>query len=137
MMKQPTSPLCKQHGFTLLESLIALIIFSIIILGSGTAVSRMLNVQKDMHVDFIIINLMQNKLQNALATTSAGDVCNGINLDHFVLAKTTYYMGCANEKIEIDSTFVTWPVLAVSTDQNTANACAEGSHDDRCYVVGR
>ena len=136
-MKALTLPLCKQQGFTLLESLVALVIFSIIILGSGVATSRMLNVQKNMNVDFVILNMMQNKMQNALSSTTGSNVCNAINLDSFVLANTTYYMACGTEKIEIDSTVVEWPVLAVSAVSSKATSCANGSADDSCYVVGR
>ena len=136
-MKQLTLPSCKQQGFTLLEALVAIIIFSIIILGSGVATSRMLNVQKNMHVDFVILNMMQNKMQNALSSNADGNICNVMNLDSFQLADTTYYMACGKEKIEIDSTHVEWPVLAVSSTQSTATECANGTTDASCYIVGR
>lgn len=136
-MKAPILPLCKQQGFTLLESLVALVIFSIIILGSGVATSRMLNAQKNMNVDFVILNMMQSKMQNALTSRVGGNICGAINLDSFVLANTTYYMACGKERIQIDSTVVEWPVLAVSSVSSKATSCANGTADDSCYVVGR
>lgn len=137
-MKQPISILSKQQGFTLIESLIALLIFSIIVMGSGAAISKMLHAQKDMHVNEIIINMMQSKLQNALTSTTPDNVCSSINLNSFELAKKNYFIGCATESIPVGTTAVKWPVLAVSTDQVTANACAEGTTvSETCYVVGR
>lgn len=135
-MKMQTSLSCKQGGFTLIESLVALLIFSIIILGSGVALGRMLNVQKDMHVNFVITNLMQTRLQNALTNTS--DVCSTIDQTQFSFAEKTYYLACATEEITVDNATIPWPVLAASaTNLTTAQSCATGASHADCYVVGR
>lgn len=136
-MNLPTLPLCKQNGFSLLESLIALAIFSIIVLGSSVAVSRMLSMQNEMNVDFVLINMMQTKLQNSLNSSSANGVCNSIDLNSFIFAGKRYYMACAYEEINIENTKVKWPVLAVSDQQNQAQSCANGTPNATCYVVGR
>lgn len=137
MMKPQTSPLCKQGGATLLESLVGLILFSIIILGSGMATSRMLHSQKEMNVDFVILNLMQNKLQNALATGASGGICERINTDDFHLASQTYHVRCGVEHIELDGLTTEWPILAASKDAALAASCAAGSVHINCYIVGR
>ncbi|RKG52370.1 type II secretion system protein [Acinetobacter cumulans] len=137
MMKQQKSKFYNQHGFTLLESLIGLLVFSIVILGSGAAISKMLVSQKDLNSNFIIINVMQTKLQNALSSSSGSNICDSINKDSFVLASKTYYTACASEKITLNDSEIEWPVLAVSTSQTEAQTCADGTVSDNCYIVGR
>ena len=136
-MKAQTSSLCDQGGFTLVESLVALLLFTIIILGSGVAVGRMMNVQKDMHVDFVVTNLMQTRLQNALSTNN--DVCSTVDKSTFRFGQTDYHLACATEMIQVDASSIAWPVLAASsTDVNTARDCASGTQfDSSCYIVGR
>lgn len=136
-MKMLNSPSFKQSGFTLIESLVALMIFSIIILGSAAAVSYMLKLQKEMQVNSIIINTIQNKLQNALNTPASASLCSSIDLNSFSLAQQTYHMACATEKIDINGIPVEWPVLAVSTQKNIAQSCAEGTLSSDCYIVGK
>lgn len=136
-MKQQTSHSFKQAGFTLLETLIALLIFSIIVLGSATAISRMLYAQKDMQQSAVIIQLMQNKLQQALNRSGGHHVCEAVNKDSFIVAAETYYIACATERINVNTTAIEWPVLAVSKNQTTAQACANGTANSSCYVVGR
>lgn len=137
MMKQLTSISYKEQGFTLLESLVGLMLFSIVILGSGAAISKMLTAQKDLNTNFIIINMMQSKLQNALNNTNTGSVCTAVNKDSFVLAGKTYYTACSIEKINMGATETEWPVLAVSTTLAEAQTCANGTASDNCYMVGR
>ena len=136
-MKQLTLTSSKQRGFTLLESLIALLIFSIVVLGSATAISRMLQAQKEMQQNSVILNLMQNKLQQALNRSSGVNVCDAVNKDRFEVAQQAYFIACATENIQINSTRVDWPVLAVSTTAAKAQACAQGTNASDCYVVGR
>ncbi|RKG32090.1 type II secretion system protein [Acinetobacter tianfuensis] len=136
-MKQLNLKSYKESGFTLLESLIGLMLFSIVILGSGAAISKMMTAQKDLNTNSIIINMMQKKLQNALNNTATGSVCNAVNKDSFVLANKTYYTACAIETINMGTTDTEWPVLAVSTTLAEAQTCANGTASDNCYVVGR
>jgi prepilin-type N-terminal cleavage/methylation domain-containing protein len=136
-MKQLTLRSSKQSGFTLLETLISLGIFSIVALGSATAISRMLHTQKDMQESAVIIQLMQNKLQQALNRSGTGSVCDAVNKDNFIVAAKTYYIACGTERINVNSTVIEWPVLAVSADQAAAQSCASGSVSTSCYVVGR
>lgn len=137
MMKQQNLISYKERGFTLLESLVGLMLFSIVILGSGAAISKMMTAQKDLNTNFVIINMMQNKLQNALNNTATGSICNAVNKDSFMLGGTTYYTACATESITINVSSTEWPVLAVSTTQAEAQSCANGTASNNCYVVGR
>lgn len=135
-MKMQISLSCKQCGFTLVESLVALLIFSIVILGSGVALARILNVQKNMHADFVIANLMQTRLQNALTNNS--DVCSSVDQTQFNFADKTYYLACATEQITVNSASIEWPILAASSvSLAAAQTCATGSFNSECYVVGR
>lgn len=137
-MKLLTSPCSKQKGFTLIESLIALIIFSIIVMGSGAAISKMLTVQKNMNLDFLILNNMQEKLQSALNNNVGNNTCSATEFDKNIeIAGQTYYVACAVENIPVGTTTIEWPVLAVSTNLATAQSCANGQLDSSCYVVGR
>lgn len=136
-MKQLTLVSSKQAGFTLLESLIALVIFSIVVLGSATSISHMLHTQKDMKQSAVIINLMQNKLQKALNRTGGSQVCDAVNKDSFQVAQQTFYIACSTERVRVDSTTVDWPVLAVSTTQQNADTCAQSGDVSNCYVLGK
>lgn len=140
-MKKHKFKLTNQRGFTLLESLVGLVIFSIIVFGSGLAISRMINVQKDMNINYIVINEMQNKLQMAMQTTAANPpatLCQSPSLtSNIIVANTTYYISCGTEKITVGATVIEWPILAASTDAAKALSCAQGTISDSCYVVGK
>lgn len=137
-MKARRSLYCKQHGATLIEVLVALILFSIIIVGSGTLLTQMLRTQKQMQVQSVIINLMQTRLQDALGSPGSTNVCTAIAKTTFSLDSKTFYIGCATETIIKDTVSTTWPVLAASTvSQDDANACANGTLTNTCYVVGK
>lgn len=137
-MKAPISKFFNQQGFSLLESLIALLIFSIIVLGSGVAVSRMLNVQKDMNLNGIILNMMQTRLQNAATGSTSASICTTVDLTQFVLSGKTYHVGCNTETIGSGTSMIAWPVLAVSNETLAiASECASGTSHISCYVVGR
>lgn len=137
-MKKYKSQLTSQQGFTLLESLVALIIFSIVVFGSGLAISRMLNVQKDMNMDYIISNEMQNKLQNTVIATGSNNVCDAPSLkENIEINGKIYYVACSTEKITVSDSLVEWPVLAVSLDAAQAKACADGMLSSSCYMVGK
>lgn len=128
----------KQKGFTLLESLVGLVIFSIIIFGSGLAISRMLNVQKDINTNYVIINEMQNRLQSAIQSTEGTPVpvCESTTLKQNISFNgKVYIVKCG--VIKVGSSEVEWPVLAASTDATKATACAAGTASDDCYIVGR
>lgn len=137
-MNAQTSKFSNQHGFSLLESLIALLIFSMIVLGSGVAISRMLNVQKDMNLNNIILNTMQTRLQNASTGSTTANVCSAVDLTQFVLAGKTYHVGCSTETIGSGASMIAWPILGVSHETLAiASACANGTAHISCYVVGR
>lgn len=140
-MKMHKSKLTKQNGFTLIESLVSLVIFSITVLGSGLTISRMINVQKDMNIDYIVINEMQNKLQIAMQASNSHaptTLCSSPSLtSNIVVAAQTFYVSCGTEKIQVDTATIEWPILAASTNQTTANACAQGNSSESCFIVGR
>ncbi len=140
MMMKSKSISFKQQGFTLLEALIALVVFSIIILGSGTVLSRMLHTQKDIHVQSIIINQMQARLQGAVVNnTPTSGLCGAINKDSILIDGHTYYVGCGIEQIVKNGIVTEWPVLAISsTSQESSDRCADGTNiTTDCYIVGK
>lgn len=139
-MKQPRSSFAKQRGFTLMESLIALVLFAIIILGSGTAIKSMLTTQKEMNIGFIVVNEMQKRLQDAQDETATLGMCARISTNNLSVAGTTFYIGCSVQEITVSATQkVEWPVLAASSHSlSTANGCATGTTlHNSCFVVGR
>lgn len=137
-MKSPTSKFFNQHGFSLLESLIALLIFSMIVMGSGVAISRMLNVQKEMNLNSVILNMMQTRLQNASNSSTTTNICNSVDVSQFSLGGQPYYVGCSTDTIGSGTGMIAWPILAVSAkSQVIATGCASGTSHISCYIVGR
>lgn len=139
-MNQPLSSFANQRGFTLMESLIALVLFAIIILGSGTAIKSMLTTQKEMNVGFIVVNEMQKRLQQAQDKTDTSGMCARVSTDNFTVAGKTFYISCSIAEITVSTTQKSeWPVLAAShVSLSIAQACAAGtSLHESCFVVGR
>lgn len=131
-----------EQGFTLLEALVGLIMFSIILLGSGMVMNYMLKSQKDMQVNAIVIDQMQARVQGAVGAPSTGasaGICSSIDKSAFMAASKTFYIGCATETIPVNSSTIYWPVLAASSvSQEAANKCADGSAlTADCYIVGK
>lgn len=139
-MKQQPLLSVSQRGFTLIESLIALVLFAIIVLGSSVAIQQMLSTQKEMNISFIVVNEMQNRLQSAQDKTNVTNVCDRVStLPYEINSSQKYYFGCSTEKISAGTKTIEWPVLAASTTSETvASNCAKGTLiDPTCYVVGR
>ncbi|EZQ01310.1 type II secretion system protein [Acinetobacter sp. Ver3] len=138
--------LTNQQGFTLLESLVGLLIFSIIVFGSGLAISKMINSQRNMNIDNILINELQNKLQVAEQTETTANICEAeIFKSNIELNGTTYFVACSLLSTEIEAlkgsanpSQMTWPVLAASRESKAvAEQCAQGDLVTSCYRVGR
>ena len=152
-MKLQKSSFAKQQGFTLIESLVALVLFAIIVLGSSAAIKHMLNSQRDMNVSFVVINELQKRLQLAQDKSDISNICNRINTTSFSInTDLTYYISCKASSIPVGSIDVQWPVLAASSiSQNVADSCLSHTYrevdsstltvDERaphysCYIVG-
>lgn len=133
------SSFANQQGFTLLESLIALGLFAIIVLGSSAAIKHMLSTQRDMNISFVVINEMQKRLQQAQDKTHLGNICDRVNTTAFsVNDQLTYYFGCATTSMTVGSVDIEWPVLAASSlSQATAQSCAANNVHYSCYIVGK
>ena len=135
-----------QQGFTLLESLVGILIFSIIVFGSGLAISKMLNTQRSMNIDNILINELQNKLQVAEQTAAATNICDAdVFKTNVEINNTTYFVACTLFSTEIEalkgsanSSQISWPVIAASYESKAiAQQCAQGALSSSCYRVGR
>ncbi|MQW93168.1 prepilin-type N-terminal cleavage/methylation domain-containing protein [Acinetobacter wanghuae] len=135
-MKQPLSLFAKQRGVTLVESLISLLLFSIIVLGSGAAIKSMITTQKDMNIGFIIVNEMQNRLQAAQTQTSVANLCSRISTATKSIGNTTYYFKCFTQRMSTDWT-VEMPILVASQKADVLDSCITNGPDPSCYVVGR
>lgn len=138
-MKQPMSiysnSYIKQQGFTLLEALVALIILSIVVIGSGVTLNQMLKTQKSTYVNGIIIDQMQTRMQAAAAGNA--NVCNAIDRNSFNVDGQDYFLGCSTQAINVGGAVINWPVLAAGTTQAIADGCADGSAViTDCYIVG-
>ena len=138
MMKSMPS---KQRGFTLLEALVALVIFAMVILGRGMVMKYLLKTQKDIHVSPIVLDQMQERMQGVLGNPSSasGNICDSINKNSFVLDGQTFYLGCHVETDSSSGVDIKWPILAASsTSQAEADGCADGSAlKVGCYVIGK
>lgn len=146
-MKQQMSIYSRQQGFTLLEALIALIILSIVVIGSGVALNQMLKTQRASYVDGIIIDQMQARLQGAIGNpSSTTNLCGSIDTSVIPIDGQNYAVGCATQPITVNGATINWPVLAAVTEsaagagdaQARANGCANGSAIlTECYIVGK
>jgi|LSQX01.3.fsa_nt_gb prepilin-type N-terminal cleavage/methylation domain-containing protein len=128
----------RQQGFSLLEVLVALILFSIIIIGSSKVIGHMMYAQKDMHVHGIVIDQLQARIQGVVSTANNTDVCSAINKEPFDVDNAEYFIGCSTNKILIDEHAIDWPVLAASSKgKSTAESCAATKQaGSDCYIVG-
>ena len=135
----------EQRGFTLIEALIALLIFAFVVAGAALTMKHLLRTQKDVHVSSIVLDLMQERLQGVVGNPSAasGDICDSINKNAFEVAGEDFYLGCHSQitTVTVDTGVTVdlkWPVLSASnTSQAEATGCADGSDiKDTCYMVG-
>lgn len=138
-MKMQKLSFANQHGFTLLESLVALVIFAIIVLGSSAAIKHMFNNQKDMNMSFIVVNEMQKRLQNAQDKSDIANICDRISTSPLTVnSEFTYYFGCSTQSLTVNGVDIQWPILAASSQSVTiANNCAADTLHSSCYVVGK
>lgn len=107
-MKQITSTKINQNGVGLLEALIAVALSSIVILGAVYSTGRMLVSQRQNNLQYIVINELRNKLQNA-TVEQKNAWCAGLSKPTITLPK--------EETIEIKVTCESMEV----TVSNTAN----------------
>lgn len=129
--------LSKQSGISILESLISAAIFSIVILGSGMTMNFSMSVQKEMTVNSIITNTIQNRLQTA---SGVNGICNGIDTTSIAIADgQEYFLSCFEEKIAIDGIETKWPVLAAAPTLGVAITCSNNPNaaHEECYIIGR
>lgn len=152
-MKVQKSLFAKQQGFTLIESLVALILFSIIVIGSSGAIKYMLNTQRDMNLSHVVINELQKRLQQAQDKSDISNICNRVNTTAFSInTDLTYYISCKPSSLPVGGVNIEWPVLAASSiSQSVSESCL--SHTYRqvdsstltaeqraphysCYIVG-
>ncbi len=137
-MKSSISNFYNQKGFSLLEILIALVIFSIVVLGTSQIMNYILKSQKEISIQSIILDQLQARIQSVFEYKVSGDVCNSINQEEFEVNGKTYYIGCDVNKIVTDGYVTEWPVLAASlTGKEAAELCATSKKlTDDCYMVG-
>lgn len=145
-MKKHNFKSISQQGFTLLESLVGLVIFSIIICGSGLAISKMLKTQSNMNIDNIIINELQSRLQIAQQMDATANLCEATAFKTNIEFKgKIYFVACAIFSTDIEAlksmsnpSKISWPVLTASAKSKAvAEQCAQGEADSSCYTVGR
>lgn len=128
--------LSKTRAFSLIETLVGLLIFAIVLLANGKALNTFLKLQTESNIQLIVIDVMQSRLQKAVVSATA-DPCDGVTLDEFAIHGTTYYIACVVETINKNGAIAKWPVLAVGNTESHAQSCAAGTETASCYVVGR
>ena len=87
-MKRITSTRISQSGVGLLESLIAVVLSSIVILGAVYSTSRMLVSQQQNNLQYIVINDLRSQLQNATFKQKQ-EWCEGTSRPTITLPKET------------------------------------------------
>ena len=137
-MKSSISSFYNQKGFSLLEVLIALVIFSIVILGTSQVMNHMLKSQKEINIQSIILGQLQARIQGAVEHSQSNDVCSSINQEAFEVNGEEYFVACGVNEIVTDNYVIEWPVLAASSKgEEAAELCATLKElTDDCYMVG-
>lgn len=145
-MKKLLSISSNQRGFTLIETMVAMVIFAIVVLGSVAAIKWILRSQGDSLVNSTIINEMQNRLQRASAPTGSDCPSSLSTSSGIPIGLVNYYIGCAimETPLPSDSSIkIKWYVLGADTTQAKANQCASDAVDSTktpssdCYIVGK
>lgn len=146
-MKAQPSISSKQRGFTLMETLVAMVLFAIVVLGSVAAIKWMLRAQGNSLINSTIISEMQNRLQTAPPTAATcPDSLSTTSTTGIEIGKTNYYIGCAIRETTMPSNStvkIKWYVLGADTTQAKANQCASDAADSSktpsadCYIVGK
>lgn len=136
-MRNQNSTFSNEIGFTLIETLVGLIIFTIVLLANGKVMNNILKLQAESNIQLVVIDVMQSRLQKAQVNSAGTSVCDNVDTTDLAINNVIYYLACSTEKIEKDAVIVEWPVLGASTDSSKAQLCAEGTTDTSCYVVGR
>ncbi len=137
-MKSSISSFYNQKGFSLLEVLIALVIFSIVILGTSQVMNHMLKSQKEINIQSIILGQLQARIQGAVEHSQSNDVCSSINQEAFEVNGEEYFVACGVNEIVTGNYVIEWPVLAASSKgEEAAELCAILKElTDDCYMVG-
>ena len=112
-MKRITSIKVNQNGVGLLEALIAVALSSIIILGAVYSTGRMLVSHQQNNLQYIVINEVRTKLQNA-TVEQKNTWCTGTSKPTIVLPKET-------EVIEIKVTCESMEVTVNNAANSTYN----------------
>jgi len=118
-MKQLLLTKKNQNGVGLLEALIAVALSSIIILGAVYSTSRMLVSQKEKNLQYIVINDLRNKLQNATAAEKK-EWCQEVNpvIPHVSYPKK-------NDVIDIKVTCESMKIAVINPANETYNKTIE------------
>ena len=108
-----------QNGVGLLEALIAVALSSIIILGAVYSTSRILVSQKEKNLQYIVINNLRNKLQNA-TVTERKEWCQEVDP---VIPSVSYPQ--ESDVIDIKVTCETMKVSVINSANGTYNKTIE------------
>lgn len=128
----------KTNGFTLIEVLVTIVIFTIVLVASGQVLSTMLKLQAEANVQMIVVDVLQSRLQEATIVAVGTNVCDGVDLTTISIKDADFYVACVKDKLEKDDVVIEWPVLGASaTSASQAENCASGLSTDNCFVVGR
>ena len=137
-MKSSISSFYNQKGFSLLEVLIAVVIFSIVILGTSQVMNHMLKSQKEINIQSIILGQLQARIQGAVEHSQSNDVCSSINQEAFEVNGEEYFVACGVNEIVTGNYVIEGPVLAASSKgEEAAELCAILKElTDDCYMLG-
>lgn len=139
-MKAASLSLSKQHGFSLIEVLISLVIFSVVLLGSSQTMGYVLKSQATMQLQAKVINELQIRLENVDYESRSEEnadtgICSFIKTSSFNVAEKLYYINCYEVEIKKDEKVLnTRPVLTASSTD--AQCLINGTPNANCFILG-
>lgn len=137
-MKKSPLRLFNQKGISLIEALVAFLIFSLVLLANGTLLSGMFKSKKESNIQSIIVDILQERLQSTSVDPDAISLCANILGNNISLGGKQYYVACTVLTKQENGVTVQWPVLAASgVSASNAQQCSSGNITDDCFVVGR
>jgi type II secretory pathway pseudopilin PulG len=137
-MAGPVASRARQFGGMMIESLVGLLILSLVGGGVMHATARMANTQQQQTVNNIAVNQMRSLLMNRTNTAGA-DICSGaqsLTLPGQTTAVTLTVKGCGNTNVKIKNVTIGGAAVGEQTVSTMRPVVLELGSDNSLIRVG-